>query len=237
MRTKISVLVSLSLGMVAAASANAAPQADRDYYTVDQVETHEISDQLSSDAPTPLPTAAMPVPLPKVNNPAGGDGIDIGSIINVGKQIWDIVVSNQPVATIKLGTANALPKGISDWQDLAGWNAPQSRSFETNFKNVYGMNVVTFRYRVTYTAGGSYLGSGKYLTNVSVIPTYVNVAWGFKFDAEASVPNITNAGSAKAPLAAAEVLVTWTVHSVLSHQGESSGYYVRGDGLFQTIPQ
>src|SRR6185437_16731122 len=101
----------------------------------------------------------------------------------------------------------------------------QAHTYQTTLKNVYGMTVVSFQYRVSYTAGGSYRGAGKYLTNVAVAPQDLYVAWGYTFNATASVPNITNAGTERAPVAGAQILVKWSIDTDMAHSEQSAGYY------------
>ena len=58
------------------------------------------------------------------------------------------------------------------------------------------------------------------------------IAWGWSFDATASIPTITNSGTTDNPVAAAELLISSQVRTVLSHLDNSESYYVRGDGKF-----
>lgn len=238
-------VITFSIGMATLPSAKAADNFDLNYYTITQVETHEVPTSNSDDYGYGVKKTPAPSSAPNANSgPQIGDilgklgslgGVSIADIVNLGRQIWQVIEENKPVVNVTLESANALPKGVTAWQDLAGWKAPQARTFETTFTNAFGMNVVNFQYRLTFTPGGSYRGLGEYLTNVSVEPSDLYVAWGYKFSAQASVPNITNAGTMRAPMAAAEVLVKWTVDTVVNHAEQSASYYVRGDGTFQSL--
>jgi len=54
------------------------------------------------------------------------------------------------------------------------------------------MNVVDFTFRVVFLYGGNYQGKGKYLTGITVIPSNVDVMWGYKFDCKVSIPDTVN---------------------------------------------
>jgi hypothetical protein len=213
---------------------------DTAYFTIAKVETHEV--QTTGDntvAPIVNPDNYGYVStLTGIGGLGGGldiDGVSVDAIVNLGKEIWSIIQANKPVVNVTTNEASALPRGVTDWSALSGWDTPRIRTFETNFTNAYGINVVSFQYRLSYTSGGSYNGQGQYLSHVTVSPENVTVLWGYTFNAQVSVPNVTNAGTSSNPLAAAEVLVSWTVDTVLKHEQQSSDYYVRGDGSFEQL--
>lgn len=231
MSLKLTQLGSSVLVTLAALAAFTSAHADNQdpYYTIGSVQTHEIP---NTETETTLST--------RIETPPGqsdvvvGD-VDITDIVNLGKQIWNIVEANAPVANVSTTTANALPKGITDWQQLTGWQTPVTKTYETVFNNLFGMTVIDFQYRVSFIPGGTYNGVGKYLANVTVAPQYVSVLWGYKFNASAAVPTLTNAGTADAPLAAADVNVQWTIDTVLKHIQQSAEYYLRADGQFAAL--
>ncbi len=37
------------------------------------------------------------------------DGVDLGSMINIGKEVWDIIVKNQPTSVVKVNYGTATP--------------------------------------------------------------------------------------------------------------------------------
>jgi hypothetical protein len=151
-------------------------------------------------------------------------------LVNLGRQAWKVVEANRPVANVNLQSASIVPQGVNEWQALEGWQAPRSRVFRTSYKNAYGMTVVQFDYRLTYTYGGSIAGTGRYLAQVSVAPADISVAWGYTLNAEAKVPVITNAGTHQSPIAAAQVEVNWKVDTVLRSIQKGQAFYVRADG-------
>jgi hypothetical protein len=159
----------------------------------------------------------------------------IDDIINTVMKIWKIVNDNKPVANTKMDFANAVPKGIKNWDELDGWSMPTARLFQVAYKNKLGSTVVDFTYRVRYTHGGNYRGVGQYLTNITFEPASLRVSWGFKFTATGRVPNVTNAGTKEAPIAQAEMLLDWKINSMMVHQEDTVVYVVRGDGRLHDI--
>lgn len=162
-------------------------------------------------------------------NPLNTIELYIDQIINLGKKIFNIISQGRPVVNIKLDTANALPKGLSCWSDLSGWNMPNSKVYNVQYENALGMTVVDYSYRVIYTAGGSVDGTGKYITNATFMPANVSVGWGFEFDATASIPTVFNTGTKQNPVAGMQMNMEWKVTSPLSYEQGTEAYFVSGE--------
>jgi hypothetical protein len=221
----------LLAGSAFAAPAVQAPAADP-YFTLKTVKIRRLE--------TPgLQAEAKAVPVAPFADD-GDDGGTLGDvnevhaildqIINMGKEVWTIVESNKPVVNVSTTTANALPEGVRGWQDLAGWDMPRSQAYQVSYENGFGMDVVDFKFRVIYTSGGNVNGVGRYLTNVTIVPDDVSVSWGYTFNASNSVVGLTNAGTSADPMAAMQLQLTWSVDTVIKHDGSNASFYVRGDG-------
>ena len=205
-----------------------AAQKDPGAFTLD-----ESSLRIETLGPTVNPT--------KVPSPGGDGGLNPGvildSIINIGQKIWKIVVDNKPVVDVRTQYATALPKGATGWDSMAGWQPPKGVVYGLTAKNMYGLTVINIRYQVLRTYGGSYNGKGKYLTAVTVEPLLVEVAWGYKFTMEASVPDtsIVNVGTTEKPVAAMLAQLAWRVQSTIKDSQGKGIYFIQGDGLFKEI--
>lgn len=227
------ISVTAHAGMPAGASAKLLADAmDANYLTIGKVQQ-----ELIEDSDTPQMCLQSPLQTGRTLNDSQPHLTpeDLTDIVNLGKSIWQVVVDNQPVVDVSTQSASALPGRTSDWRSMQGWKSPRSLTYRMTYKNLYDMTVVDFSYRLLFTYGGNVGGKGQYLTNVTIVPANVNVTWGFKFSATASVPSITNAGTQQSPIAAAELLLSWKVTTVLQHEQTSSSYYVRGDGYFQEL--
>ena len=112
----------------------------------------------------------------------------IGQFMTIGEKIWKIIASGKPVLNIAETKAiNVLPVGAGNAitaLDLGHWSLPQVKNYKIVVKNGFKMNVVDFEYKVFYSYGGSYDGTGSYLAGVSVGSTYVKAKWGFKVDVD-----------------------------------------------------
>ncbi len=161
-------------------------------------------------------------------------GLDV--IINMGKKVWSIVDAGKPKVDLQSDIATALPTAIGGcWLDLQGWKAPVTTTWEISLENLYGMEVVRFVYRVVLLSGGSYNGIGKYIGYAAMQPVELSVAWGYTFNATASVPAVYNIGSKEHPVAAMNILVDWTVTTLLKHQRETQSYYLTGYGTIRQL--
>ncbi|MCB0384098.1 MAG: hypothetical protein KDD43_01800 [Bdellovibrionales bacterium] len=157
-------------------------------------------------------------------------GITLDQIINMGKKIWEIVKANKPVVEIKTKTANALPKGIQCWDQLESWNFPKAETYKVVYKNLMGIEVVRFTFRVIFTYGGQYQGKGKYITNATIVPADVNVVWGYTFGANVKINQVVNLGTKQNPKAGMEMNLDWMVKTPLVENRKTSTYFLSGEG-------
>jgi hypothetical protein len=161
--------------------------------------------------------------------------LSLDKIINIGKKVWGIVEAGRPIVSVRTDNANAVPQGVSAWNQLEGWQTPKSVTYRAVLKNGYNMEVVNLAYRLIYTYGGNVKGKGQYLTNVTVVPASINVAWGYDLDVQVDVPSVLNVGSSESPVGGMELLVKWRVKTTVSHVERSQSFFVRGDGSFAEL--
>lgn len=156
-------------------------------------------------------------------------------IINLGKEIWDIVQQNRPITKYESNYATAVPASVTDWRDLSDWQIPRSVLVSVAYKNLFGAEVVKFAYRILYTYGGKLDDKGLYLTNATIVPHNLKVSWGYSVDAKVDVPSVINVGNRANPIAGMEMLLRWTVSTALKETTETSSYFIRGDGALKDI--
>jgi hypothetical protein len=217
---------------------------DKAYFEIKNVRVTEVTDQYAQSMATnkqvlPQDCSAQrplrPVRSNEVTMPATGplDAIEaiVDQIINIGKKIFAIVAAGKPVVNIAMDTANALPQGVTCWSDLAGWNVPNSKVYNVVYENGFGMAVVDFTYRVTFTAGGNVDGIGQYITNATFLPANLSVGWGFQFDAAAQIPSVFNMGSRKDPVAGMQMNLAWKLTSPVAHEQSVESFHVSGQNV------
>jgi hypothetical protein len=167
-----------------------------------------------------------------LNNDSGGD-FTLDQIINYGAKLWKLIEKNKPVSNFATVNANALPAKVDgDWLALENWQAPKGRIYSVIYENLYGAEVVRFDYRMLFSSGGSHNGVGQYLSNVSVNPQTLSVAWGYNVEAVAKVVNVINTSSKANPVAGMEVLVDWRVKTVMKDIRSTTSFFIKGDGSF-----
>jgi hypothetical protein len=168
-------------------------------------------------------------------DPIDAIGVIVDKIINIGKKIWAIVDAGRPVVNIKVDTANALPAGVKCWDELEGWQAPISKLYKASYKNGFNSTVVSYAFRVGFISGGSYKGQGKYITLASVQPADVHVSWGFRLDAQATVPMVFNQGTKADPLAGMQLAMNWQVKSPLTEIQRAENFFINAVGTLDLM--
>jgi hypothetical protein len=97
------------------------------------------------------------------------------------------------------------------------------------------MKVIEFTYRVSFVYGGHYNGMGDYITEATVLPAKLNVAWGFKLNADVDVPIVFNLGTKENPVAGMQVNIKWAAESPISHKEQTDSYLISGDGAINSL--
>jgi len=159
-----------------------------------------------------------------------GERFDINELINIGQQIWQIVKDGEPTLDFTTKSASAIPAGAVCPFNMAGWSMPLSKTYKLAYKNGFGMEVITFHYKVIFSYGGNFDGRGAYLANVSIHPSNIAVMWGFSFDATVNINNVLNTGTMEDPVAGMEVVLEWNVKNVVNKFKSRKIYYVDGRG-------
>ncbi|MGE0764160.1 MAG: hypothetical protein AB7N80_12840 [Bdellovibrionales bacterium] len=154
---------------------------------------------------------------------------DMDPIIALGEKVWKLIDAGRPVVNFQAPVAHALPNATTCWTELENWRPPASQTWEVNYKNGFDMNVVRFRFKVVYSAGGKWESKGAYLANVTVLPAALDVAWGYTVNAQTMVGRALNLGTKENPVAGLQLLVSWNVKTVVKDSTMSESIFVRAD--------
>jgi hypothetical protein len=198
------------------------------HLTIGAVKVREITDEVA-------PLDERDLPLPPAGGPVDEADLILDKIIHMGKKVWAIIAANKPVVNVRTDSASALPEGARGWESLEGWQLPRARIFRITWENLYGIEVVNFSFRVLYTYGGNVNGKGRYLTRVTIVPRELSVAWGYTFNADATVPSVVNTGTRRDPVAGMELMLKWSVDTVMKHNEGTASFFVQGDGQFTDL--
>ncbi len=156
-------------------------------------------------------------------------GVELGAIVNLGKSIWSVIEKNAPVANTEYDFANALPAGVKSAASLSGFSDIQHKSIRMYGENAFGMKVYDITYTLVSQYGGSYLGQGKYLSTVAVIPSTVSVLIGYKLDLKVTNAAVVNVGTDKEPVGSVVLNVGLKIESPLKVIVKTVVYQFRGD--------
>jgi len=181
--------------------------------------------------PTYLEGTQKGEPLPKKQL----DDIDIDKLIEIGKQIWEVVKAGKPVVDYQNDWAGCIPEGAG-WMDMEGFKDMTYGPFAWVFKNTFGTTNVNFKWHFTYSCKGSYNGHGAFLMNVGTAIEEIYAAWGYTVDVNATVDSKpTNYGTKVDPIAGLAVEVTMNVKTVLQSFTERCRVSIRGDCTAQIL--
>lgn len=205
-------------------------------FVINEITVHESQRPITRRE---LTANGVSIDLPSANNAgdladtiSGLNIDDLGDIktwVTLGAKLWKLVEANVPVTNVQTQTVSILPAGLQ-WTDMESWQGPFAKSYTITAKNLYGMTVISQTYTVAYNYGGSVKGKGQFLANATIIPTAVEVMWGFKLASELAVGTTLNTGTFENPVPGVDLTVKWKMDSILKHLEGRDQFFVRGDG-------
>jgi hypothetical protein len=241
------LVLALALGGVATAGAQVeSGYSQKDYLTIKTMKVSEVSkDILGQNTIRNMYQKELSVQgVPNVYGQVDptekvGKVISVArDIVALGEDIYRLVIKGKPTNQTSYAPISVIPRADGkavDILDTENWRAPVKRTYQVVYENVYGIDVVTFRYSVIYSYGGSYNGKGAYLTAVQIIPESVRTLFGFDFTATMKLGGIQNQGTRENPNAGATLLMEYTVSSIMNAQNVVDSFFVTGKGLFKKL--
>lgn len=163
------------------------------------------------------------------------DGADIGAWVTLGEKLWELIVANKPVVNVSSQRISVLPANQQDWRQMEQWQVPASKTYVFEAKNGFGMTVIKHAYTLTFNYGGKFQGKGSYLANATIIPSEIDVLWGYTLNSKVIVAEPVNLGTLENQIPGVELQIKWSIDTVVKHSEQSSSYFVRGDGQVVNI--
>ncbi len=196
----------------------------------------------ASPAPSSTPAPGVKPPI-TIQVPGIGPGGAIGGIdpsqilpwISLGEKIWALIAANKPVVSVQTKRAFVLPVAEQDWTQMENWKGPAVHTYRLQYKNGFGSTVITHVYTIAYNFGGTYNERGQFLANVTVIPSKVDVAWGYTLNTSVELGEAVNTASKASPIPGIEVQIITKVDTVLKHAETRDGFFVKGSGECQPL--
>ena len=240
------LLTSLSAFAAKSNSADQISAETRNHLTISSVEVQDLTYLYPNQAPSMYQINSQLEEMQRSGNAIDSlnkaaavlDAADVvvDKIINIGTKIWNVVEKGKPVASYRSAQANALPQNALRWDQLQNWQQPTSVVKAVVYKNLYGIEVVRFVYRIVLLYGGDVSGIGRYIGYASVEPLEMTTAYLYKFDAQAKVDAVYNMGSSANPVAGMLLNVNWTISTILKTSTESHTFTMTGNGDI-SLPQ
>ncbi len=223
---------------------------DLNYLTVGSVELKKIStdvlNQEVSETVMHKNFNHQVEDLPGLPDKAGQLNVDnagkvIGlarELVALGEDIYRLVQKGKPVNKTSYAPISVIPRqgnGYVDVMDTEGWKSPSGATYQIIYKNLYGMEVVKFRYSVIFSYGGSYQGKGAYITAAQIVPVSIETLFGYTFTATMKLNGIQNHGTSANPVAGAILAMEYTVETVIKASLETDSYHITGRGGFTQL--
>lgn len=197
---------------------------------------YKASGMLPDFLPTPTPTSSTDIPPIIIDTPTDNSNkINLGQIIALGEKVWDFIITNKPNAEYDVFKTSAVPEGVTNWAQLQKWSKPTSKVYRVAFKNIWGNSAGGFDYRITYFHSGSYKGKGKFLGQISVVPTNIHLNTGRSLKMKVELASIINFGDEENPVAGAQVIITWSSPSTTKYEMYSAEYLIYGTGELEDL--
>ncbi len=227
-------LILTSLSSFAAAKKNHLSASTKKHLTIASVEILDITEEYDNSLLEISNISMEGLSLNPITGTINQVDLIVDKVINIGQKIWNVVDKGRPVANYSSSKATALPGNATRWDQLESWQTPKSKVMRVVYKNMYGIEVVRFTYRIILLYGGTVNGVGKYIGYASVEPLEMTVAYMYTFNAKASVEAVYNMGTGQNPLAGMILNVNWTIETVLKKSTLTNTYTLDGLGNIAT---
>ncbi len=219
------------------------------------IEISEVSSSKFLDInPDPVPTTpatpAPATPAPTFNErvtQVGGVIQTAKDVVALGEAIYALVEKGRPKVTTEYAPISILPRDPSnsatdpalkyavDPFDMEGFSFPVEKLITAKVKGPTGAAAVEFKYKVIYSYGGSYNGTGKYLTGINIIPASVKVSHGWTLNSSMKLTGMMNHGTRANPVVGAMITVKYNISSMTQAFERNDTIYISGDGSMKAM--
>lgn len=149
-------------------------------------------------------------------------------VINIGKDVWNIIQEGKAVSDIKTDYATGLPEGVKNWTDLQGFSNLVHKTYPLEGKNSRGKVKNFGTFTLVHQYGGNIDGKGKYLTTVGVVGSNITTGWNQSLNFATNVVNVANAGTKENPIASVTMEMNLS-RSGLTKYNKAVLFQFRGD--------
>ena len=212
-------------------------------YTLRQmtdIELNEHLETLSADQAQVLSSRETDSPqssLPDWKGPSQViQSMSLAEMWVLGEKIYEVIKKNEPVMNIQTDTWSVLPTGIRSPFELNSWKKSGLSGWVVTYTNLYGFDVVDVAFVTSFAYAGQKDEAGAYLANVAMIPTNVDVAWGYTVNMTTEAMEAINEGSKESPIASLGYSAELKVETLFKKSLLTFAFNVNGQGEIQVVP-
>jgi hypothetical protein len=163
-------------------------------------------------------------------------GVDLTQWITLGQKVWQVIVENSAVANVSTQRISVLPAAQQNWLEMENWRGPAVHTFTLSAQNGFGATVISHTYTLAFNYGGQLGGKGAFIANATMIPTAIDVSWGFKLNSKLEVGEPVNMGSKESPRPGVELSIKWDTNSIIgSPLKGTESFFIKGDGTAMNL--
>lgn len=249
-----SLKIFLLVGVLGAGSIHAqeavTKEMNEEYLTLASVEVAQVEvDVLNQEVAERLSFTDLQQVSRELSENNGNKGANsvanVGQVIMIAKElvalgegIYNLVQKGKPHNTTSYAPISVIPKVGGVYVDIfetENWSMPRKNTYVITYKNLYGMEVVKFKYSVIYSYGGTYNGKGAYITSAIIVPDSIMTSFGFDFSATMKLNGIMNHGTKESPVAGAVLAMQYTVETFIQASLQTDSYHITGKGGFKAL--
>jgi hypothetical protein len=158
----------------------------------------------------------------------------IKDLVALGEDIYKLITKGRPNITTDYAPISVLPKDKEgkpvDIMELENWSMPVVKKVRTSFKNSWGNEMAVFEYSLVFSHSGSYEGNGAFITAAQIVPSRIQLRWGYDFESTMKLTGIQNHGSRVSPVAGAILGVKYRLLSMLQAIETNDTFHLTGKG-------
>lgn len=161
--------------------------------------------------------------------------VDPSQIVAIGKAAWEIVKENQPVVNVSVDYAGAVPQGVNDWTELAGWRDFVSEPYNISFVNFANARLTELDYTWSFKYNGKWNGTGLYVTQAGAVIEKIYAYLTETVEVRMTAFDPINYGTQSDPMAGIDLELSMTSYGYFEKNTVTCHVICRGDGTFQEV--
>lgn len=163
------------------------------------------------------------------------DVITPGTVIQIGKFIWNVIENNQAVVNLTEDWGAAVPKGVTQWRELQHWKNTQLGGFKFEFKNFLGMRLTEFDWTWIWKYNGNVNGTGLYVTEAGAAVDQIYAYLTENVNVHVNAFHPINYGTKAHPIGGIDLQLTMTSAGCFEKTEVGCHITMRGNGEHEIV--